>query len=184
MKIKTLIIAVSLSLVLWVLILAMCFGAPPAPQLTLWQPITVTVIPAADGRLVLIAPGGELYELRPIQPEPQPQPQPNPGPNPQPQPSPNRAVYLYLIHESGDNTPAFAAVKDAKAWRDEAANVGLKVAVLDKDPAIKALPNVVAKAKAVGLPAVVLVDQSGLATAEKCPSTVADMTALVRRVTK
>lgn len=177
------------AILLWAILLGVVCGADskPVPQIAYYQPIQVTVIPAADGRLVLVAPGGELWELRAMQgpgPNPQPQPNPNPQPQPQPNPSPNKAAYLYVVAESKDLTPATAKVKDAKAWRDACDKAGVRWAVFDPDAVSSALPNVVAQAKKCGLPAVVVLDQQGLPRTEKLPATPEAMVELVGRVAK
>lgn len=124
--------------------------------------------------------GDEIQEVlytitRKDGPGPQPQPQPNP------QPSPNRIAYAYLILETGDLTPQVASVKDAKAWRDAATSHGIKFMVFDKDQGAKAFPNATDKAIKAGLPAIVLLDSSGVATVEKLPATADAMTALINR---
>jgi hypothetical protein len=111
-------------------------------------------------------------------------PGPTPGPIPQPQPKP-KAVAVFLIYESQDratNTPAFAAVKQDKAWRAYADSVGMPQHVWDKDdPRLQKLSGVLATANAKGLPCVVVAFSDGTGKAESVPKDPAGMLALVKK---
>lgn len=116
-------------------------------------------------------------------PNPQPNPHPNPQPNPQPNPTPTpKAAYLYLIHETADATPQFNLVQMDTKWKERATSLKIRWVIVDDDNAEKTLPNSVALARKKGLPAVVWLDGQGLATAESCPKTPADMLALVEKL--
>ena len=104
-------------------------------------------------------------------------PQPNPPPPP---PPPIDVARLYLIHESGDATPATAAVCNDKAWKDRADALALRWLIADDDSAQKLLPDVVTAARDCGLPAVVLTDSDGgVITAVPMPADTAGMLSLV-----
>jgi hypothetical protein len=113
-------------------------------------------------------------------PTPEPRPEPGPQPNPQPLPVPDAKVTaVYLVHESGDSDPKTAAVRDAKAWKDALDGKAIRWLVSDDDALVAKLPNVTAKARTNGLPAVVVMYADGTAVAKDAPGTPEAMKALV-----
>lgn len=101
-------------------------------------------------------------------------------PTPQPGPTPSKITAIYVVHESGDGTPAFTAIRNAAAWKSEADRLGIKWLVVDVDTARPKLPQAVKLAVAKGLPAIVLLDAQGLGVAEACPKTPDAMLARVK----
>lgn len=115
-------------------------------------------------------------------PEPTPKPTPEPTPKPTPVPSPvTNVATVFFVHESKDSTPATAAVRDAKEWKDALTAGGIRWQTFDDDVGDKSFPNVVAQARTKGLPAVVIVDKSGKPVVEPAPKTPAEMTALAKK---
>ncbi len=103
-----------------------------------------------------------------------------PPPPPPPPPTP-RAVQLFLIHETADNTAAFTSVRDAKAWRDKADALKIRWQVFDDDTGEKLYPNAVALARNRGLPAIVLLDQRNTPLVLPVPATPFGMIELVQK---
>jgi hypothetical protein len=178
---------------LWLLLTSLLCAADNVPAVVLRPsakfaiPLTVAgkeasgiAVVRSDGMLeVFYAQGGEVaYENFSLTRGDSPQPGPNPAPNPQP----SKIAFLYIIHESADNTPAQAKVMAAKPWKDEAAKLGIRCVIVDKDESVKQLPGATQRAMAVGLPAIVAVDKSGMAVAEKLPETADAMLATVKRL--
>ena len=125
----------------------------------------------ADGKLAEI-----VYSIkRGDSPVPPPPPPPPPPPTP-------KAAYLYLIHETADATPQFNLVQMDTKWKERATSLKIRWIIVDDDNAEKTLPHSVALARKKGLPAVVWIDQQGLAAAESCPKTPAEMLALVEKL--
>ena len=138
----------------------------------------------ADGKVA----GPMLYVLTrqgDVGPGPQPPIPPKP-PTPDPPPTPVvKATRVMLIHETGDDTPVVAAIRNNLAWKTESEKLGMAWRIADPDTIAKTYPAMVAAAKKVGLPAVIFMDSTGFVTAaEKLPKTPADMLALVRKVGK
>lgn len=96
-----------------------------------------------------------------------------------PVPTPDKPVALYLIYESKDLTPATTAVRDALPWKAAADKAGIRWLCFDQDEGAKKFPEATKRAKAVGLPAVVLLDAKGVPDVAKAPATPAAMEALV-----
>ena len=95
-------------------------------------------------------------------------------------PTPSKIATIYLIHESGDGTPAFTAIRNASEWKVACDKLGIKWIIADVDTAKPKIPQAVKLAVAKGLPAVVLIDAQGLGMAEKAATPDA-MLALVRK---
>lgn len=76
-----------------------------------------------------------------------------------PPPPPTKAVYLWLVHESGDSTPEMATVRDNKTWKDAADKAGLDWLTVDDDELVKLEPAIAKAARERGLPAVLLLDK-------------------------
>lgn len=110
-----------------------------------------------------------------------PGPTPPPTPPDPPTPTPNKIACIYLVHESGDGTPEFTAVRSADGWKKEAEKLGIRWLIVDKDTAKGKIPEVVRLAVAKGLPAIVLLDSQKLPTAEPCPKTPDAMLARVKQ---
>ena len=115
-------------------------------------------------------------------PDPKPDPGPDPKPDPKPDPTPVKVAFVYLLHESKDSTPAFNAVMGDQAWKKALEANGVKWVASDVDAAGKSLPNAVDIAKKAGLPALVWLDSAGLAKAEKCPATPAEVMAKLKTI--
>jgi len=135
-----------------------------------WQIILVT---AANGQPAIFDGVLNLtFGSSPTPPIPDP-----PVPDP---PTPNKPIAVYLIYESKDLTPATAAVRDATPWKAAADKAGIRWLCFDIDEGAKKFPSATARAKAVGLPAVVFLDAKGVPDVAKAPATAAAMEALVK----
>lgn len=108
---------------------------------------------------------------------------PEPGPSPKPPPTPIVKPTRVLIVAETKNAPVkLAAVYTSKVWRDEAKSLGMAAAVGDPTGMETTYPGALARAKKVGIPAVLFMDDVGFVTAaEKCPDSIDAMTALVRK---
>lgn len=152
-------------------------------------PYTWVCIDKGDGKfagVLAVVDGGKpvtwIYQIAiDAKPDPGPDPGPDPKPDPKPDPVPVKVAFIHVVRETGENTPAIGAVIDSKPWRDVADSLKITYRVWDVTSAEKAFPNIVAKAKAVGLPAVVSLDSAGAAVAEKLPATADAMADLVKK---
>jgi hypothetical protein len=152
-------------------------------------PYTWVCIDKGDGKfagVLAVVDGGKpvtwIYQLAIDAPGPTPTPTPNPAPTPTPTPTPAKVAFVYLLHESKDSTPAFNAIVGDEAWKKALEANGVKWATADVDSAGKSLPNAVDIAKKAGLPALVWLDAAGLAKAEKCPQTPAEVMAKLKAI--
>lgn len=126
------------------------------------------------------------YRLDGVAPGPTPDPRPEPGPTPKPTPDPQplpvpdaKVTAVYYVHESADSDPKTAAVRDAKAWKDSLDGKAIRWLVSDDEALVAKLPNVTAKARTQGLPAVVIQFADGTAVAKAAPGTPEAMKAMV-----
>jgi hypothetical protein len=166
---------------------AMLYAAEP--DVAVFKPFTM---PAADGSTIqaMFVPGTEsdsvvlvLTDLRSFKLVPYTEPPVPPPPPPPPPPPIDKAVAMYVIVETGPPnppTPAMVRVRDAKAWRDAADAAKIRWSSADPDAAEEQWPNIVARARAAGLPAVVFLDANGVVSIEPLPATVEAMVALVK----
>lgn len=140
-----------------------------------WDPEAVK---AAVARLVTVLDGKWTWsvytpELRGGGPIPPPPPPPPPI---------NKAAFLYIIHESKDDTPIQAAVWNSKLLADTVKSLDMQMGTYDQDQGVKVYPNATKRAQAKGLPAAVFLDKAGAVIAvEALPVTVDAMVALTRK---
>lgn len=171
----------------WALV-AVFLHTGAAPGLFAADKFTVPIVVGGityQGEGVLAEDGSIVVTVRIVyrQAVPGPTPPPVPPPVP-PTPQPAKIAAIYLIHESGDGTPAFTAIKNSDAWKKEAERLGIRWLIFDKDVGAKKLPEVTQRAIAIGLPALVLLDTQKLCVAEKCPKTHDAMLARVKATVK
>jgi hypothetical protein len=128
--------------------------------------------------LLLLLLGGAMLVASPAIPSAWYQSAPVPIPTPQP----SAVAAVYLIHESADGNPAMTTLKADLSWKAALDDNSVRWLIADDDAAEKSLPNVVAMARKQGLPAAVWVDVNGLGAAKACPSTAAEMLALLKEI--
>lgn len=138
---------------------------------------TLHLFYAVDGEVESIA-----YSIarKDVSPEPTP-PTPEPKPDPKPTPKPaDDIAYIYVVHDTATDKPAQATVIDGAKWQAEAKARGIPwITVTPKEGAAK-FPVIIAKAQAAGLPCVVSLDKSLVATVRPLPESDDAFVALVK----
>jgi hypothetical protein len=116
-------------------------------------------------------------------PGPGPGPTPPPGPGPAPPPAPTMA-WAIVIEQTEQRTPQQAAVLNDAAMWDRLRGKGHKWRIYDADNPPAASKGFVSAAKAVGMPALLIVTDAGkLVEAVKMPETVEGFEAAMKKAT-
>lgn len=169
-------------------LIALFAAVAPPPAFTAEAKFVVPIVIGGityQGEGVVAEDGSIVVTVRIVYRQAVPGPKPPPEPEPKPPvPAPTKISVIYVVHESGDGTPAFTAIRNAAGWKQECDKLGIKWLVVDVDTARPKLPQAVKLAVAKGLPAIVLLDAQGLGIAEACPKTPDAMLERVRKAGK
>lgn len=132
-----------------------------------------------------IAVAKTLITVQPKTPPAPPAPAPAPSPPPQPDRPPaggGKVASAYFVIDADQGDPAVAALVTGKDLRDGIARLGVKPRALPSTSSAVAKAGLAEPVKAVGLPALILKDDSGKIIFQgKVPASAAEVLALIAR---